>query len=306
MWRTGSPRRPARGRFAALLTLCAIASAPPSHVHAWGAQGHRLVGAIAADLLTPAARREVDSLLDGRTLADVGNWADQIRDDLQQTANWHYVNIPIGAAGYDRDRDCPRQTQTSAGSRADRWRDCIVDRIDYARARLASRSLDRADRATALKFLVHLVGDIHQPFHAIGVARGGNGIPVKVFGSSSCGVEGASSQPCNLHYAWDVSLMAHRGLDDGRYAAGLSRRVAAARTTALRAPADWAMESQTLAAAALLPARGDVDDAYYRTQIEVVDDQIARAGVRLAGLINEALSAGGRPASRRRQGAGRR
>ena len=61
-----------------------------------------------------------------------------------------------------------------ATSRGDRWRDCVVDRIRYNQERLADATLDRADRAIALKFLVHLIGDVHQPFHARGVARGGS------------------------------------------------------------------------------------------------------------------------------------
>lgn len=280
-------RRPSFGAVAAVFVLASAFT--PTPLHAWGAQGHRVVAAIAADLLTPSARRAASALLDGRTLADIAVWADQIRDDLNQTASWHYVNIPPDATSYDRDRDCPRQPQVSAGSRADRWRDCIVDRIEFNRLRLANGSLDRADRVVALKFLVHLVGDIHQPFHAIGVARGGNGIPVSVFGSTGCSIDAVSSQPCNLHAAWDVSLTTRRNLDDRAYVAALARRAAIQRQKPTGSAEGWAMESMLLGKAALLPARADVDEAYYRAQIEVVDEQIARAGVRLASLINGAL-----------------
>ncbi|MGE3519569.1 MAG: S1/P1 nuclease [Vicinamibacterales bacterium] len=284
---------------AVLVSAALVAAGTCARVHAWGAQGHRVVAAIASDLLSPDARREAASLLDGQTLADVAVWADEIRDDLNQTAGWHYVNIPPDASAYSRDRDCPRQPRVSAGSPADRWRDCIVDRIDYHRMRLASRSLDRADRAVALKFLVHLVGDIHQPFHAIGVAAGGNGIPVSVFGSNNCAVSRAAPpRPCNLHGAWDVALVAHRELDDRSYVDALARRVRIARTAPASSAASWAMESLRLAEAALVPAHGSVDEAYYRVQIDVVDEQIARAGVRLAALLDAAL--GPRAAARRR------
>ncbi len=87
--------------------------------------------------------------------------------------------------------------------------------------------LDRADRATALKFLVHFVGDIHQPLHASAIERGGNGILVRVFGSDTCGSDPARPSPCNLHSVWDTLLIAHRGLDDRALAAVLEQRVRA-------------------------------------------------------------------------------
>ena len=103
---------------------------------------------------------------------------------------------------------CPRQPGVAAGGRGDTWRDCVVDRIRYNQERLADTSLDRADRAIALKFLVHLVGDVHQPLHALGVERGGNGIRVSVFGSPDCRYDDGTSYPCNLHGVWDTERSA--------------------------------------------------------------------------------------------------
>ena len=238
--------------------------------------------------LAPAAERYVQWLLTDRTLADVAVWADEQVPDLRQTAPWHYVNPPIDATRYDRDRDCPRQPGAAPGSRADRWRDCVVDRILYSRDRLADTSLDRADRATALKFLVHFVGDLHQPLHALSLGRGGNDIPVVVFGESRCG-----SFPCNLHGVWDSGLIARRRLSDARYLAELTRLIVARRLDrrAPGTPADWAMESLQVARAALLPASGRVDESYYRTHIAVVDERLALGGLRLAAILNEVLTA---------------
>jgi hypothetical protein len=95
----------------------------------------------------------------------------------------------------------------------------------YNRARVANVSLGRADRAIALKFLVHLVGDLHQPFHALSVARGGNDLPVVAFGSSSCIYSDGTSYPCNLHGAGDTSLIALRGLTARQYLDELSRQI---------------------------------------------------------------------------------
>jgi hypothetical protein len=281
------------------LAALLVVSAPVA-VGTWNAQGHRLVGLVAENHLTPVARQNVRWLLDRRTLADVAAWADQYQDGNNQTSFWHYINIPPDAAGYDRDRDCPRQPGVAGGGRGDRWRDCIIDRIAYHEERVASPSLDRADRATALKFLVHFVGDLHQPFHVLGVERGGNGIPVSVFGSPTCTYEGGPPLPCNLHRAWDGALLDHRGLSDREYVTELERRIGArgADTGAGGTPVDWAMESHALAKSALLPPNGAVSEAYYRAHIGVVEQRLALAGLRLAALLNRGLRvapAEGRP-----------
>jgi hypothetical protein len=271
-----------------VLLLAAVAAAMP--LHAWGPQGHRLVARVAMAHLTQAAERSVASLLPGSTLADVASWADEQLSDQRQTAPWHYVNLPVNATRYDRDRDCPRQPGRAPIGKAGRWRDCVVDRILYSRDRLADAALDRAERATALKFLVHLVGDIHQPFHAIGVERGGNTIPVVVFGSRTCGPTRRTS-PCDLHGVWDSELIARRRWNDAQYLKDLSRQIAARRwdRRAIGTPADWAIESLGIAKRALLPAQGAIDETYYRRHLADVDERLAMGGLRLAALLNEAL-----------------
>ena len=273
-------------------TLAMLAVAVSTTLGAWGAQGHRLVGLVAANHLSLVAKRNVEWLLAPESLADVSSWADEVKEDVNQTAAWHYVNIPPKAPGYDRDRDCPRQPGVAAGARGDAWRDCVVDRIQYNEARLANAMLDRADRAIAMKFLVHFVGDLHQPFHASGVERGGNGILVTVFGAETCGGDPARPVRCNLHSVWDTQLIAHRGLDDRRYAAVLEQLIAS-RILASRPvgqPADWAMESLALSNTAMLAQGADAGDTYYRAQLPVIDERLALAGVRLAALINRSLT----------------
>ena len=274
-----------------IITLvCLLAVLSSTTVRGWGPQGHRLVAIVAANHLTPVARQNVQWLLGDETLADVSVWADDYLQGNNQTSYWHYVNIPANAARYDRDRDCPRQPGVSARGRGDAWRDCVVDRIRYNQERLANRSLDRADRAIALKFLVHLIGDLHQPFHALGVERGGNGIPVSVFGSSTCGYPDGTRFSCNMHALWDSELIARRKLRDRAYAAELERLITARRWVARGAAADWAIESHALAKAALLPPRGEANEAYYRRHIGVVDERLALGGLRLAAALNESLT----------------
>ena len=275
------------------LRVIAIAAATlvlSTGTYAWGPQGHRLVAMVAANYLTSTARQGVTSLLRGATLADVASWADDYIEDSTQTAAWHYVNIPPFATAYTRDRDCPTQPGVAPG-RGEKWRDCVVDRILYHEERLANESLDPADRAIALKFLVHFVGDLHQPFHALGVERGGNGIQVIAFGSSMCS-EGPAPRPCNLHGIWDTTLIARRKLDDLQYLASLQQQIRQRRLdkVPVGAPAGWAMESHSLAKAALVPAYGKIDDAYYDEQIRVVDERLALGGLRLAAVLNRSFT----------------
>jgi len=271
---------------AVVLMLLAGAGAAP--VHAWGQQGHRLVALIATERLTRVATQNVAWLLGPQTLADVSSWADSYRDNNYQTFYWHFLNIPPDATSYDRDRDCPLQPGVTAGSRADKWRDCAVDRILYNKERVADASLDRADRAVALKFLVHFVGDLHQPFHALGVGHGGNDVPVSIFGEEYCG-----SYPCNMHTVWDGSLITHRNLDDGKFMTALREQIERNKWAArpVGTPADWAMQSHDLGNAALLPPHGNADEAYYRAQMPIVEQRLSLGGLRLAAVLNEILTA---------------
>ncbi len=275
-----------------ILAGAVIAATIATHsLSAWGGQGHRIVGLIAAERLTPIAKQNVTWLLDGQSLADVASWADSITTDQQQTSSWHYLNIPPDAAAYARERDCPRQPGVAAGSRADRWRDCVVDRIDYWEQRLADAKLDRADRATALKFVVHFIGDLHQPFHALGVGRGGNDVHVRVFGEANCG-DDVRTSPCNLHSVWDSRLIAHRKTNDGEYLAQLHRLIVDKRMGAQPpgTPDQWAEQSWRLAREALVQPGTNIDEGYYRRHIGVIDQRLALAGVRLAAVINRALT----------------
>lgn len=268
--------------FAALLLLGFSTSA-----FGWGRQGHRIVAVIAEDHLTPVAKENVHALLGNETLADVASWPDAYRPLETQTALWHYVSIPAGASGYNRDRDCPVQPGVTMGAPNDVWRDCVVDRILFFKSRVADDHLDPADRAVSLKYLVHFVGDLHQPLHAYGVLQGGNGIPVVTFGAETCG-----THPCNLHAAWDSALIEHRKLSTAAYSALLEKDIRTTHETAgSDDPVTWANESNAAVAGILLPAGGAVDEAYYTREIPVVDHQLEMAGLRLAALLNSLFTA---------------
>ena len=143
------------------------------------------------------------------------------------------------------------------------------------------KKASREQRAEALKFVVHFVGDVHQPLHAVGEAKGGNGIHVRFLESERCG-----RYECNLHGVWDTSMIQHTGLNRQQYAARLERLVKTDRLAEQDGgtPGHWANESNRLAQASWVQDGADLDELYYQREIKVVDRQMALAGLRLAKL----------------------
>ncbi len=252
---------------------------------AWGPEGHRLVGDIARVRLTPTARLHVTELLGNDDLAAVSVWADDIKAERPETYGWHFVDIPMNATGFSEPRDCFRPDEKHPSTLQDH-QNCVVDRIIMFKQVLADRRAPKQDRIDALKFLVHFVGDVHQPMHAMGEARGGNDIHVIEFGSAQCG-----KYPCNLHFAWDMGLIEHTGLSETEHRSRLDQLIA--RRGLVRqadgTPEQWANESFQLAKKVWLNDGGAIDEAYYKNDIGIVDQRLASAGIRLASLINHVL-----------------
>jgi hypothetical protein len=186
---------------------------PNPQAWSWGTVGHDIIADIAWDHLTDKTRLNLRPFLGDGTLTSVSLWADDIRNARPETSPWHYVNIPSSSQGYDP-KDCPEDN-------------CIVAQIYKSAKILGDPAQPFDERSEALKFLVHFVGDATMPFHAYGEARGGNDIPVSVFGSAQCG-----NRDCNLHSVWDSQLIQHTGLKDHRYAHQLSGPAARARGSA--------------------------------------------------------------------------
>jgi nuclease S1 len=270
---------PMRIFLAVLLVVCSVPS------FAWGPEGHRVVADVARDHLNAQARRAVVQLLGNDDLASVSNWADEIRRERRETYGWHFVDIPWDADGFSESRDCYKPTERDPSSFSDHH-NCIVDRIDIFERGLADRRASRGDRVEALKFLVHFVGDVHQPLHAVARARGGNDIYIVQFGSSRCG-----SRPCDLHGAWDFGLIEHTQQRGSEYVELLEKLITSQHLEreAGGNPEGWANESFRLAHEVWLNDGGAVDQSYYRRNIPIVDQRLALAGIRLAQLLNDAL-----------------
>jgi hypothetical protein len=252
---------------------------------AWGPEGHRIVGDIARERLTPTARLHVKELLGNEDLASVSVWADEIKSERPETYGWHFVDIPKDASGFSEARDCYRPDEKHPSSLQDHH-NCVVDRITMFRSVLANRNAPKQDRIEALKFLVHFVGDVHQPMHAIEEARGGNDIHVVEFGSSQCG-----THSCNLHFAWDTGLIEHAGISERQFVSRLDELIASRKLTiqADGTPEQWANESFLLAKKAWLNNGVAVDQNYYENEIGVVNRRLALGGIRLASLMNAVL-----------------
>ena len=250
----------------------------PAPAMAWGPQGHEIVAHLAAMHLTPKAKAGVTALLGGEAQASMviaSNWADEIRDDRPQTASWHYVNLEIdGGLRYDAARDCPRGN-------------CAVAQIARDAAILQSRAPPAA-RAEALKFLIHLVGDIHQPLHAgENHDRGGNAVRILY----------RRGKPMSLHQFWDSSVVAALGRDPVMVATRIDGAFSAAQKAAMMAsrnPAAWAMNSAAIARNVIYRQTGGRTETML-TERDAASDaaiarqQLAKAGYALAGMLNAAF-----------------
>jgi len=266
-------------KFVAVLVL--LAFTPNSF--AWGPRGHRIAARIAQTHLSEATRLQIQALLGSDDLAAISTWADEIRKQRPETAGWHFVDIPINASGFSEQRDCNRPEKKH---RVVAQHNCVVDRIVLFEQILQNRNAAQEDRIEALKFLVHLVADVHQPMHAIGEARAGNDIHIIEFGRTQCG-----DRPCNLHFLWDTDLIEHTHRSEKKWVAHLENTISREhlQRRANGNPEDWTNESFHLAKRVWLNDGSSVDDSYYTANIGALDNRLALAGLRLAALLNEAL-----------------
>ena len=245
----------------------------PTFCWGWGREGHRIIATVAEDHLNETTKVMIQSLIGNNHLYFIASWADDMRKQNLETGTWHYVNIPLGST-YNASRDCPPP------------RSCVVEKIgDFVKV-LTDKKASREQRAEALKFVVHFVGDIHQPMHAAKEAEGGNDIHVRFLSSDRCG-----PHDCNLHGVWDTSMILHAGLKPGDYAERLEALLKSEHLDGQDkgTPEQWANESVRLAQSVWVQDGANLDEGYYQREIKVVDRQMALAGLRLAKLLNDTI-----------------
>jgi hypothetical protein len=238
----------------------------------WGAEGHALIARIAETQLTPKARQQVQAVLGpGTTLASIASWADEIRRSRPETAPWHYIDIPLSQTHVNLARDCPNA-------------ECVIAKIGTFEKALSIPLTPPRERSEALMFLVHLIGDMHQPLHAADNRdRGGNTVQVQLGGLKT-----------NLHSLWDSALLARMG--DAEQLASTwsldSRK--RARKWAKGTVERWAEESHAAARKVVYGKLGSgapriISAAYEKAADSLIREQIERAGARLAWVLNQTL-----------------
>ena len=268
-----------------IVSLLLLASLVPVQLSAWGPKGHAIVGDIATSRLTPVTAENLHLLLGSDSLASISSWADQVRKDRDESYGWHFVDIPKDAPGFSEERDCFRPQDKHKNAETDHH-NCVVDRIEMFQKVLADENASRTGRVEALRWIVHFVADLHQPLHAIEEARGGNDIKLPVFGSAKCG-----DYDCNLHWTWDTLLLEHTGYSEEEYVVRLKGLIDKEHLAqkAPGIPADWANESHLQARQIIEQKPASIDEQYYLSHIDLVNERLALAGLRLASLLNNEL-----------------
>lgn len=235
----------------------------PSQVLAWGSVGHQVIATLAEKQLTPAAQAQVQALLaeePASTLASISTWADENRNPT--TARWHFLNFPRDSCTYDKARDCPDGN-------------CVVGAIERQLDVLQSHA-PVAQKLLALKYVVHFVGDLHQPLH-LGYLddRGGNQYQIQAYKRGS-----------NLHSLWDSSLIKFVSDDPDVWVTRLSSKPLPARVNNID-PVRVAEEScRIVATPGFYPDR-KVEAPYVDRWTPVMEQQLGLAGARLAKVLNE-------------------
>jgi S1/P1 Nuclease len=315
-----------RAGISACLLLIAIVSIP-APAHAWGCEGHQVVALLAEKHLTPRAlamtkKILADSPIDpslsryckqggSDPLADAATWPDDMRGLRPETAPWHYVDIPLGTTVRDVQKYC------------DPKEGCVTRAIAQELATLRSTDADPKERADALRFLIHFVGDLHQPLHATtNNDQGGNCVPVTFFDTlpqlRNPQTEGYAP---NLHGVWDTNILerATTGKTVDQVAAELDQSFQRKIAGWQKGPANvdaWAWESYQLAVRDVygkLPVRipvespqpikscaddnhvsarnlklnEKIEDPYQDMAVPIIRQQVAKAGARLALLLNQ-------------------
>ncbi|HEY1726212.1 MAG TPA: S1/P1 nuclease [Steroidobacteraceae bacterium] len=278
----------------------------PSIALAWGDEGHEVVALIAEHYLDPAARTHIEALLAtdrsglvaDTSMAGESVWADRYRDSdrdagaerYQRTRRWHYVDLELGAP--DLSAACFGHEPLPAGVPAASGpaRSCVVDKIGQFADELARPASSAPERLLALQFLLHLIGDVHQPLHAADDHDQGGNLEQ---------VAAGHRRRASLHHYWDQEFVRRLGAQPDAVSRRLLAQIDAKQLADWQRgdAADWARESFELARRVaygpLLPVRAHgryrLSAAYVDAAVATVQLQLCRAGVRLAWVLNRSL-----------------
>jgi hypothetical protein len=238
----------------------------------WGGVGHKTIGTIAENHLTPAAKAGIRNLIGDTAIADIASWADQARSTpaYKYTGPWHYLEFTLGM-NY---QDFKAHVNTLDSNN-------VYGAILKCERDIKSPMTTTAQKAIALKFLVHFIGDCHQPMHLSKASdRGGNDLQIQFNGKGS-----------NLHSLWDSGLINKEGKTFDQMAKDYDIATPSQiKQWQSDSPMKWVFESYQIASKIYddMDRNGrKPDDVYYQANITVVQQRIEMAGIRLAGTLNE-------------------
>ena len=243
----------------------------PLSLQAWAAEGHRICGQIASRYLTPKAQQTIKAILGNESLATASTWADDIKGDpgYHYLQVWHFIDI-------DQAFTYPQLISwLNHDNRIDAY-----TRLNFLIYKLKQNQLTNYDRRLLLRLLIHLVEDVNQPLHTGHTHdRGGNDIKLRWF-----------NKPTNLHSVWDYQLISYQHMGYKRYAATIDHPALQLVQQWQQMPVSlWIYESNTLAQhiyKSVTP--GQTLNAKYNEQnIAILNAQLLKAGVRLAGILNQ-------------------
>ena len=309
--------------------LVAVLVILPAPALAWGCKGHQVVALLAEKHLTPHALASAKKILAegpidpklnryckpgaADPLADASTWPDDYRTLHPDTGPWHYIDIPLGTTRREVEKFCDPKTH------------CVTYAITDELKTLRAADGDPQRRADALRFLIHFVGDMHQPLHAAwNNDLGGNCVPVAFFDEQPrLGNPRFEVYSPNLHSVWDTDILerATTGKTTDEVAADLDQSFKKKINRWEKGPADvdaWAWESYQLASkkvypklpvripveqplprpmmscaddddvsARLLKLNERIEDPYQNMAVPIVRQRLAQAGARLALLLNQ-------------------
>ena len=255
----------------ALLVFVTILILTP-HAFAWGSIGHRVTGEIATNYLSDKATQKIRELLGNESLAEATTWADYMRSSPDpfwryHASPWHYVTVP--------------EDQTYQSADKPDEGDAVTALTQFTNT-LKDRNASMSDKKLALRFAIHIIGDLHQPFHAgNGKDRGGNDVRVKWFSKST-----------NMHALWDTGLIDHEKLSYTEWTAWLVARISReqVRSWSTTDPHVWIAESVAIRDTIYPNISKNLSWGYAYKHRDTIRQRLSQAGVRIAAYLNEVFT----------------
>lgn len=238
---------------------------------AWGVLGHRIVGQIADSYLSKKAKKGIAAILGNESIAMSSNWPDFIKSDpsYRYLSSWHYINLKAGLTRTELDHELAIDTATD-----------VYSKLNWLTDQLKNKSPEAEKKIMYLRLIIHMVGDIHQPLH---VGRpedqGGNKIAVTWF-----------NEPGNLHQVWDSKLVDFQQLSYTEYTKAINHTTRKQRKewqAELLNEWIWQSYQQSEKIYAAVKPNDKLGFEYNFKNISTVNEQLLRAGIHLAGLLNE-------------------